>query len=454
MVWHLKSGRFRPSIPSLLRIGIPAWAVLLAGIAGCKKPSAPSLETKTTPEVTVIYPTRGLLQWTVGQPGSIEAFEETPIVPKISGYVRKWNVDIGDRVKKGEILAELWIPDVVADLNQKKVEVQQSRKMLDVTQSHLASTAAAVEEARAGLSRARANLKFWQMQLERFNKLDRSVIDKQVKEETRNQLQSAEAGVKEAEAKVAHSEADHKESEAVRNKSRVDIAVAEAARAKMQALVNYAALTAPFDGIIARRRNINTGDFVQSPSGATNDPLYVVQRRDRMRIFVEVPETDVVWVKDGTAARIRIPALKHREYAGTVRRMSYSLKRQSRTLLAEIDLPNPDDLLRPGMYAYVTLQVERSNVLTLPADAVAIQGDVNEGCQNYCFVLENGKIRRTLIEVGGRGEGRVEVLKKQVQGAWADFSGEEKVVQGELSVLADGQEVRVSAGKCSVSSIH
>ncbi len=422
---------------------LSVWTVLLVEIAGCKKSSPPAAEAKKIPVVTVIYPTYAAIQWTVRQPASIEAFEETAIVPKISGYVQKWNVDIGDRVKKGDVLAELWVPDVSADLNQKKVEVQQSRKMFDVAESHLASTAAAVEEAKAGLSRARSNLKFWQMQFERISKLDRSVIDKQVKEETRNQLQSAEAGMKEAEAKVSHSEADRKESEAVRNKSRVDIAVAEAARAKMQTLVDYATLTAPFDGIVSRR-NINTGDFVQPPSGAPKEPLYIVQRRDLMRIFVEVPETDVVWVKDGTAARIRIPVLKNREYCGTVKRMSYSLKRQSRTLLAEIDLPNPDDFLRPGMYAYAALQLVRSNVLTLPTAAIATQGDVNEGYQNFCFLWENGKLRRMLVEVGARGEGRVEVLKKQVRGAWEDFTGAEKVVQGELSLLSDGQEVHLS----------
>jgi multidrug efflux pump subunit AcrA (membrane-fusion protein) len=137
---------------------------------------------------------------------------------------------------------------------------------------------------------------------------------------------------------------------------------------------------------------------------------------------VEVPETEVVWVKVGTPARIRIPILKDQEYTGTVRRMSYSLKRHSRTLLTEIDLPNPEDLLRPGMYADAALQVERTNVLTLPAAAVATQGNVNEGYQNFCFLLEDGKVRRTLVEVGSRSEGRVQVLKNQVQGDWEDFT--------------------------------
>ena len=165
----------------------------------------------------------------------------------------------------------------------------------------------------------------------------------------------------------------------------------------MQSLVDYATLSAPFDGVVSRR-SINTGDFVQPPSAAQQDAVYVVQRRDLMRIFVEVPEADAVWVKVGTPAQIRIPILKDREYAGTVKRMSYSLKRQSRTLLTEIDLRNPEDLLRPGMYAYAAIQLERANVLTLPAAAVATRGDVNEGYQDLCFLLEDGKV------FGGQGQ--------------------------------------------------
>ena len=107
-----------------------------------------------------------------------------------------------------------------------------------------------------------------------------------------------------------------------------------------------------------------------------------------------MPEADAVWVKAGTPVRIHIPILKDRQYCGQVTRMSYSLKRQTRTLLAEIDLPNLEDLLRPGMYAYAAIQVERQNLLTLPASAVATQGNVNEGNQDFCFLLENGKLRR------------------------------------------------------------
>ena len=447
MIWH-KEDRRRLSISSLMiQACLPACAVLLAGTAGCEKPAPPSVEAEKVSEVAVVSPARTSLHWTVEQPGNIETYEETPIVPKIAGYVRKWNVDIGDHVRKGEVLAVLWVPDMVAELNQRKVEVEQARKMYEVADAHVASAASQVEEARAGLSRAEANSKYWRMQYGRISTLtDQAVINKQVKEENWNRLESADAGVKEAEAKVAFAEADRKESEAARNKSRVDIAVAQAAQERMQSMVDYATLSAPFDGVVSRR-NINTGDFVKPPTAVEETPLYVVQRRDLMRVFVEVPEADAVWVKAGSPARIHIPILKDQRYCGNVTRMSYSLKRQTRTLLAEIDLPNPEDLLRPGMYAYAAIQIERTNVLTLPASAVASQGNVNEGYQDFCFLLESGRVRRTFIEAGSRGDERVQVLKKQVHGAWQDFNSQDEVVRSELTSLADGQEVTVRADK-------
>jgi HlyD family secretion protein len=435
-----------PSRKSLRRPWFACWAVLLTGVVGCHKPSPQPTAAKTIPQVAVVSPTYTELHWTVRQPGYIEAFEETAIVPKIAGYIETWNVDIGDRVKKGEVLAVLWVPDMVKDLDQKRTEVEQARKLLEVVEAHVASTATLVEEAKAGLHRCQANLKYRQMQYDRVSQLhQRSVVNKEVEDEALNELRASEASVREAEAKVEHAQADRMESEAVREKCRVDIAVAQAAFERVRSLVNYSTLRAPFDGVISQR-NINTGDFVQPPATGQKAPLYVVQRRDLMRVFVEVPEADAVWVKDGTPARVRIPILKGGQFVGSVKRMSYSLKRQTRTLLAEIDLANPEDLLRPGMFASAAIRIERTHVLTLPATAVATQGDVNEGYQDFCFVLDGATLHQMPVEVGTRGEGRVQVLKKLDRGNWVDFSGEEKIVRGELSSLVDGQEVGAQQG--------
>ncbi|HZV06322.1 MAG TPA: efflux RND transporter periplasmic adaptor subunit, partial [Gemmataceae bacterium] len=225
-----------------------------------------------------------------------------------------------------------------------------------------------------------------------------------------------------------------------------NLRAAGADRDSAAAVLHYARIEAPFDGVITRR-NISRGDFVQPPATAPQEPLYVLHRRDLMRVFVDVPESDAVWVQEGTHARVRVPVLQDREFDGKVRRMSYSLKRQTRTLRAEIDLPNPHDLLRSGMYAYAAIQVERSNTLTLPTSAVATQGDVNEGYQDFCYLCENDKVRRIPIKIGSRGEGRVEVLKKRVRETWEDFTGEELIVESRLAALSDGQNVIITGGE-------
>src|SRR5262249_41622385 len=154
------------------------------------------------------------------------------------------------------------------------------------------------------------------------------------------------------------------ESAAKLGKARADIAVAEAHlqvakqnRDQAKTLLQYAKLTAPFDGVVTRR-NVATDHFVQPATGTKAEPLFVIERRDIVRIFVEVPEADTGWVNKGAAARIRVQALQGQEFAGQVTRTSYSLDRTARTLVAEIDLPNSKDQLRPGMYVLATITAQ------------------------------------------------------------------------------------------------
>lgn len=444
--WERRSATFRVAV---------CISALSAGIVGCAKSPPPSVETIGPPIVAVVCPERTSLYWTVRQPGSIEAFEEAPILPKIAGYVEEWKVDIGDRVRKGQLLATLWVPESAANLRQKEaavkrdeVQIDLARLALQAAEANVAKADASLRLAVAGLVRAESNTARWTSQYRRDAPLARtgsiSMVDFEI---TTDQYRTVQAARAEATAGVAAAKAALAESKVQRDRSAAEVRLAganfraaQADRDAAAANLHYARIEAPFDGVITRR-SISRGDFVQPPSAAPQEPLYVLHRRDLMRVFVDVPESDAVWVQEGTPVRIRVPVLQDHEFDGKVRRMSYSLKPQTRTLRAEIDLPNPDDLLRSGMYAYAAIQVERSNTLTLPASAISTQGDVNEGYQDFCFLWENGKVQRLPIKIGSRGEGRVEVLKKRGQDGWEDFTGEEKVVERGISVLSDGQEV-------------
>jgi multidrug resistance efflux pump len=437
-----------------------AAALLLVLASGCWQsatndlPSGPA-EEQSVRSVRVVTPERKTVRREVGQPGLIEAFERTPIVSRIPGYVLKWNVDIGDSIHKGDILAELWVPEMVAELKLKEEMVQQATKSLAMAKAQVATAKAHVQEAEAAVSRAEATHSYWKSQSARFASLVQdSVLDKQTQEETLNQFRSAAAALAEAEAKVQSAKALQQEKESAQDKAMVDIRAAEADRRRQADLVSYATLTAPYDGVVTQR-NINTKQFVQPATGNPGDVLYIVERTDVVRIFVSVPETDADWVHIGTPARVRIQALQGQEFKGTVTRTAWSLNRTTRTLLTEIDLDNPElpkvgRRLRPGLYAYATVTAEWPDVLTLAVSAVLTEGDVNVGFKNYVYMIEAGRVKRTPIEIGARNEQLIEVLKKQVaaagtgEGRWETFTGTEQVVQGDLSGLKDGQMVTVS----------
>jgi HlyD family secretion protein len=426
-------------------------ALTLLATGGCNPPDKSAATNGAAKDaktfaVTFAKPQRELIRRIVAQPGQIKAFEQTPIYPKIAGYVLKWNVDIGDQVDEGKVLAELYVPEMVQELKQKEAAVQQGQKALEVAKGRAATAAAYVEEVKAGLQRAEANRERWQIEYARMSKLAGSVIDVQSKDEAWNQYQSAKAGEDEVKAKVSTARATWEEAKAMQEKALADIAVAEADRERVSALLDYAKLMAPFKGVVTRR-NINTGDFVQPPTAGKGEPLFVVERQDVVRVFVAVPEAEAAWVRKGSKATIKVQALQGQQFDGDVVRTANSLDPSTRTLLVEIDLPNKQDLLRPGLYAYATISAQHEG-LTVPASAVVTQGDATSGYQSWCFLEKDGKLSRVVVELGVRQGPRVQVLRKQVKAAspgepavWQDFSGEENVVQQNVGSLTDGMAV-------------
>jgi multidrug resistance efflux pump len=434
---------------------------LLAVTGGCRQAASdsPAVEQPAR-SVTAVKPERKTIRREVAQPGFIQAFERTPIVARIPGYVLKWNVDIGDAIHKDDVLAELWVPEMVSELKLKTELVRQAQKALAMTKAQVVTATAQVREAEAGLGRAEANHNYWKSQSSRFTSLVKdSVLDKQTQEETLNQFRSAAAAFVEAKAKIDSAKAVQQEKEASRDKAEVDILAADADRRRQADFVGYAMLTAPYEGVVIQR-NINTKQFVQPATGAQGDVLYVVERTDIVRIFVPVPETDADWVHIGTPAAVRVQALQGQEFKGNVTRTAWSLNQVNRTLLTEIDLPNPEvpnlgRRLRPGMYVYATIFAEWPNLLTLPASAVVTEGDVNIGYKTFGYLLEDDHVKRTLVEIGLRDDRLFEILKKRVPDAknsegsrWEAITGDEKFVERELSGLQDGQAVEVkSTGK-------
>jgi HlyD family secretion protein len=437
--------------------------ILMAGI-GCSKSPPPAKPIDVNPQVSLVKAELRTIIRDIGQPGFIYAYEQTAIYPKVAGYVQKWNVDIGDRIKKDQEIATLYIPELNAELAQKNAQVeldeaqiQVAERMVEVATNYVNVAAAHVDETKANVNKSQASVERWESEVKRLEGLSgQGVVDKQVLDESRKQLKAdtaargaAEATVVAAKAAVLARKADLDKAQADVTAARAKAKVAREDAKRLAALVSYTHITAPYDGVVVVR-NVNTFDFVQPGSGdqsvstvapgqsGAHMPLYEVARTDLIRVYVDVPEMDANSVTRGTPARVRVQALRDEDFASAVTRTSWSLRRETRTLRAEIDLPNPEARLLPGMYAYGKVLVRHDNVRALPMGAV-----VELGNQNCCFIYDNGKAIQTPVQTGVNDGKWIEVAKKRAPEGWTNFTGDEEVILGDLSELSDGQKVEV-----------
>ena len=430
---------------------------LLAGLAlltqaGCTQPSAaetPKAEAAgnaaaSVDRVTAGQPQRKMLQRYTAQPGRIEAFEETPLYARLDGYAEEVLVDIGDRVEKQQPLLKLWVPELKDELAQKEALLAQAAAEVDQAVAATAAAEAAartadarVNEAQAGIARAEAEYQRWKAEHGRINALATGgSVTQKVADETLHQFKAADAARQEAAARVESAKAAASQSEANVASAKADEAAAEARQrvaeanlAQAKTMLAYTEIRAPFDGIITRR-GVDTGHYVQPPT-AGGKPLFVVCHAKVVRMFVDIPEMETGLIDVGDTATIQLQALGGGELPAKITRTSWDLDPANRSLRVEIDLPNPEGRLRPGMYATANiLLAERPDALVLPATAI-----VREGRQTFCCLVVDGQIRRTPIELGLRSGPEVEVL--------SGLSGNETVVLVRADALVDGQPVEV-----------
>jgi RND family efflux transporter MFP subunit len=261
-------------------------------------------------------------------PGSTEAFEAANISARISGYIAKRYVDIGDRVKAGQILAEITAPELDHQIAQAQANLPQNQ---------------------AALTQAQANREIANVTWGRDSTLlDKGWVTKQQGDTERLNLQAQEAAVAVAQANI------------------------RAGQARLEVLLQHKAyqrVVAPFDGVVTQR-NIDNGSLVQADT-AGGIPMFNVMNSDVMRIQVYVPQDQAFGLSPGVEAIVRVPELPGAEFRGTVARVASALVPGSRTLQTEIDVPNPDGALTPGNYCEVELQIPRkTQSLVVPAEVI------------------------------------------------------------------------------------
>ena len=423
-------------------------AVLVAILAGCERPIVATTregrQGLTIAKVELVRPARQAMRRVVEEPGQVEAFEVTAIHSKVAGYVRSWAVNIGSKITKGQVLAELDVPESEAEAEQKRALLEQAQAKrtqaeatVEVASADVDAAEARLVESRAGMKRVEADVARWQAEFARVEQLFReraqtgSLVD-----ETRSKLRGSESMREEVEAHVKTAQAAVTQAKAALNKARADvaatasgIAVARSDVRGAEALLAYNRIVAPYDGVVTRR-NLDTGHL--TVPGGQGEPLFVVARSDLVTVAVPVPELFAAAVETGDRALIKLQAIPRKTFEGKVTRTAYALDSKSRTLRAEVDLPNPDGKLHPGLYAYATIIAEEHpDALTVPTSALGREGE-----KAYCVVVREGLARRRPIQVGLSDASSTEIL--------AGLEADESVVKAGVASLTDGQPVEVT----------
>ena len=450
------------------------WLLAVLAVSGCAEDKKVAPSVSEPPVLHVIHPRLQKIVRVVGQPSFVQSYERTSIYPKMTAYIEKWNVDIGDKVRKGDVLADLFVPELRELWETKKATVEYAKERVSLAQEDVEVAAAEVKAAKARLEEAQsilgkyeAEVVRWDVQVKRIaREVERQVIAPQILLESQNELKAdiaardaAKAAITKAAAELEADEETLARAEVNVAVARADLLVAESEAKRLEALVGYLKLFAPYDGIIVAR-NANTWDFVLprtgdptaerrapdlSPGGQAA-PIYVVDRTDIVRIYVDIPERDADYVHIGSEARVKLWAYRDEWLPAAVTRISWALNTQSRTMRAEIDLPNPGSQILPGMYAYGQVVVERPNVRALPKSALT-----HAGGKSFIWRYENGHALRTEVQTGIEDGEWIEVTNRHIKSKspdeenWAPIEGTEQVLVGsKLSTLTEGARVTLA----------
>src|SRR5271170_6584639 len=323
-------------------------------------------------------------------PGGTAAWYEATIYARVNGYVAKWLVDIGDHVKKGQLLAIIETPELDAELQAAKAQLRASE---------------------AQVSARQAEAQFSKTTNERWRDSPKGVVSEQERESKKADYEAAEARLYAANAQVNL------------DKSKVD---------QYSALAEFKQVKAPFDGTITERK-IDIGNLVSAGSTTTTTPLYRMAQTDPLRIFVDVPQSAAGELMNaGAPAEIRATGAVGGVFAGKIARSAESINPQARTMRVEVDMPNANHALVPGMYVNIAFQLPPRGSVEVPAAALIFRASGTQVAR----VDANGKIQFVNVMIA-RDNGSLVELASGVQPG-------ERLVLNISSQIAAGQAVAVN----------
>ena len=347
--------------------------------------NAKALEAGTAERARVYVKTTFAQRNTAGQtlalPGTLQGAVQSPIAARSSGYLKRWTKDIGARVEKGELLAEIEAPEVDQQLTQAVAARQQTAATLALAQSTLAR---------------------WE------GLRTKDVVSQQELDERRSAVAQAQANVAAADANVQ----------------------------RLRQTEGFKRVVAPFAGVITRR-NVDVGDLIDA-GGAAGRALFVLTQTEQLRVYVNVPQAYAQLVKAGQPVVVTQNELRGQSFKGEVARTAASIDAATRSMQVEIALPNPAGVLLPGAYVQVQLPLPRAGgadstgALTVPANTLLFRG---EGLR-VAVLDAQSRVRLRPIKIGRNLGERVEVID--------GLTSADAVVLNPSDSLADGDQVSVA----------
>jgi len=384
-------------------------------LASCHSAPAPAPEVPTVPVATVGPAT---LENNLVLSAEFEPFQDVDVMSKVAGYVKSIRVDIGSRVRQGDVLAVLEVPEIQADV--------------DKAQAGVAAAQANVLTAEAGVQRAQATAGLAHLSFQRIN----DVATKNKGLVPRQDVDVAQSRDAEAVAQVASARSGLKAAQQSKLSAQSDLARAAAMR-------QYATIRAPFSGVVTKRY-ANTGSMIQAGTASQSQAMPVVRlaQNNVLRLTLPVPVTDVAGVKDGEPVDVNI-ANPPRTLRGKISRYANSVQMSTRTMDTQVDVPNADGTLIPGMYAEVHLHLaDRANVLSVPLDAVDGLGTSVE----QAYVVRSGVIHVVQVTTGLQTPNRLEVLTGLQPG--------DQVIVGRHTGLSEGEKVQARPASYENEASH
>ena len=348
--------------------------------------------------------------------GEFRPFQVVDVHAKVAGYIQKIFVDVGDKVKEGQVMAVLEVPELSAQVQGAEASIKRSQDAIRRAQSE-------VEKAKS----SHAACHFAYSRLKQASEARPGLIAEQ-------ELDDSMAKDKEGEAQVDAAVAALSEAQN-------QLSISQAERSQLAAMQAYTRITAPFAGVLTKRY-ADTGSLIQAGTASNTQAMPVVQLAEysKLRLVVPVPESAVPRIHLGTTVKVKVPALDH-TFEGRVARFADALSNETRTMHTEIDVENPDGALVEGMYAEARILLNKQDsVLTVPIQAVQRNGSH----ASVLLVNSQGRVEERQIKIGQEGSERLEVT--------AGLAEHDQVVIGNRSDFRPGEKVQPKPVDLSTST--